>query len=286
MSDYSPPGKPMNPLVGLRFFLLLDAGWRAFIWSFSGTVTAYIVLKYQIWPKHYTGLDDILSRPFRSTYELAQIGVAWVVIYNIVYVLLLALQRAPIPTPREGRYSMTPGKAPNWNIISSCFIAVLSKARYHAPFPGFLVFNIANLPPFVWIMGRVFGPRSKSCYIMDPILLDPHLTTIGRNVTFGYGTIVAGHSQERDTIIISRTVIEDDVLFGGNVIIYGGCKIGKGAVILGGAVVPPFTTIGENELWGGLPARKIKTLPPYERREHTDEAMEELMRAQAAEKSR
>ncbi len=286
MSDMSHPGKPMNPLTGLRFFLLLDAGWRAFIWSFSGTVTAYIVLKYQIWPKHYTGLDDILSRPFRSTYELAQIGVAWVVIYNMVYVLLLALQRAPIPTPREGRYSMTPGKAPNLNIISSCFIAVLSKARYHAPFPGFLVFNIANLPPFVWIMGRVFGPRSKSCYIMDPILLDPHLTTIGRNVTFGYGTIVAGHSQERDTIIISRTVIEDDVLFGGNVIIYGGCKIGKGAVILGGAVVPPFTTIGENELWGGLPAKKIKTMPPYERRERTDEAMEELMRAQAADKSR
>ena len=213
---------------------------------------------------------------------MAQIGVAWVVLYNMVYVLFLALQRAMIPTPREGRYRLEPGKLPNWNIVSSCFIAVLSKARYHAPFPGFLVFNVANLPPFVWLMGRIFGPRSQSCYIIDPLLLDPHLTTIGRNVTFGYGTIVAAHSQERDTIIISKTVIEDDVLFGGNVIIYGGCKIGKGAVILGGAVVPPFTTIGENELWGGLPAKRIKTLPPYEQRARADEAMEELMRNDAA----
>jgi len=282
MADPLKPAKPLDPIIGLRFFLLLDAGWRAFIWSFSGTVTAYIILKFQIWPKHYTGLDDILSRPFRSTYELAQIGVAWVVLYNIVYVLFLAFQRALIPTPKDGRYRLVPGKAPNWNIISSCFIAVLTKARYHAPFPGFLVFNIANFPPFVWIMGRIFGPRSRSCYIIDPVLLDPHLTTIGRNVTFGFGTIVAAHSQERDTIIISRTVIEDDVLFGGNVIVYGGCTIKKGAVILGGAVVPPFTTIGENELWGGLPAKRIKTLPPYEQRERAHEALEELMRTDSA----
>lgn len=278
MTDHSKPTKPLDPMPGLRWFLVMDGGWRTFIWAWAGTLTLAIVFRYRLWPE-FPGIDAVLDRWGHYTWKYANVTVGWVVLYNIVYVLLLAVQRVVIKTPKEGRYRLEPGKIPNWNIVSSCFIAVLTKARYHAPFPGFLVFNIANIPPFVWIMGRVFGPRSRSCYIIDPLLLDPHLTTIGRNVTFGYGTIVAAHSQERDTIIIRKTVIEDDVLFGGNVIVYGGCTIKRGAVVLGGAVVPPFTTIGENELWGGLPAKKIKTMPPYEERDRADAAMEELMKA-------
>ena len=112
-------------------------------------------------------------------------------------------------------------------------------------------------------MGPVFGPKSRSCYVVDPLVLDPHMTEIGRNVTIGFRAIVTAHAQERDAVIYQKVVIEDNVLLGGDCKVYGGCRIKRGAVVLAGAVVTPGTVIGENELWGGMPARKIKDLSPY-----------------------
>lgn len=51
-------------------------------------------------------------------------------------------------------------------------------------------------------------------------------------------------------------VIEEDVWCGANVTILKGVTIGKGSVIAAGAVVTK--SVGEYEIWGGVPARKIK----------------------------
>ena len=51
-------------------------------------------------------------------------------------------------------------------------------------------------------------------------------------------------------------IIEEDVWCGANVTILKGVTIGKGSVIAAGAVVTK--NVGENEIWGGVPARKIK----------------------------
>lgn len=55
---------------------------------------------------------------------------------------------------------------------------------------------------------------------------------------------------------IKKLVVEDDVWIGDGAILVGGISIGKGAIIAAGAVVtkdvPPC------EIWGGVPARKIK----------------------------
>lgn len=52
------------------------------------------------------------------------------------------------------------------------------------------------------------------------------------------------------------TIIEDDVWIGHNATIIGGVTIGKGSIIAAGSVVtkdvPPC------EVWGGIPAKKIK----------------------------
>lgn len=50
--------------------------------------------------------------------------------------------------------------------------------------------------------------------------------------------------------------IEEDVWCGANVTILKGVAIGKGSVIAAGAVVTK--NVGEYEIWGGTPARKIK----------------------------
>lgn len=51
-------------------------------------------------------------------------------------------------------------------------------------------------------------------------------------------------------------VIEEDVWCGANVTILKGVHIEKGSVIAAGAVVTK--DVGEYEIWGGIPAKKIK----------------------------
>jgi acetyltransferase-like isoleucine patch superfamily enzyme len=78
----------------------------------------------------------------------------------------------------------------------------------------------------------------------------------------GFNATVAAHYQDRDSLTIKRTIIEDDVAVGGHAVIYGGVHIKQGTVIGAGAIVLPNTVIGPNEFWGGVPARKIRDLPP------------------------
>ena len=181
----------------------------------------------------------------------------WIVVFNVAYVLVLLGLRLLFPMPQEGRYPKDAGKLDR-NLLWARLTAALNKARYQAPFPAFLVFYVANLPPLVWWMAPVFGPRSRSCFATEPNILDPHLVKIGRNVVIGYNATIGGHYQERDVWVIKRTIIEDEVVIGGHAVIYGGVHIKRGAVIGGGAIVLPNTVVGEGEFWGGVPAKKLR----------------------------
>ncbi len=243
---------------GLRWFLVLDLFTRLFIWCVAMFLAAAAFSALRIWP-----LGSPLAADLPQVWRWAVATGRFVILFNLVYVAELVVLRLPIPTPHEGRYD-TRSRIPGRQVLWSCLLAVLTKARYEAPFPGFLVFHFANLPPLVWLMGPVFGPRSRSAYVTDPHVLDPHLVTLGRNVVIGFNATVAGHYQERDAVIFRRTVIEDDVLVGGHAVIFGGVHIRSGSMIGAGAVVLPGTTVGPNEFWAGVPARKIRDLPSVE----------------------
>ena len=66
------------------------------------------------------------------------------------------------------------------------------------------------------------------------------------------------------------TVIEDDVWIGHNSTIIAGVNIGKGSIITAGAVVTK--DIPPCEIWGGVPAKKIKDrfLTVAEKEKHLD----------------
>lgn len=57
--------------------------------------------------------------------------------------------------------------------------------------------------------------------------------------------------------IKGKIVIGKDVWLGCNVVVLKGVTIGDGAVVAAGAVVN--TSIPSNEIWGGIPAKFIKT---------------------------
>lgn len=242
----------------LQAFLLLDVFVRLFIWSLSLTITATVMNRLNLWPS---------APPWHATWavywEWSQAISLAILLFNIAYVAILVALRIPIPNPREGRYELR-GRRIDLQLIRAAFAAIITKARYEAPFPAFLVHQVCSLPPMSWLVGPTLGPRSKSCNITQPIIGDPHLTALGRNVVIGYGASMASHVQDRDGVTIARTEIGDEVLVGAHALIYGGCRIGRGATILGGAVVKPFTEVGPNEVWGGVPAVKIKEMPAIE----------------------
>jgi hypothetical protein len=192
----------------------------------------------------------------------------FVVVYNLVYVAELVGLRLLIPTPRPGVYATNRALRP-WHprdrqLVWSCLIATLTKARYEAPFPAFLVFHLSNLPPMRWLMGPIFGPRSRSCYVSEPLILDPSFVEIGRNVVIGSHASIAGHIQVPDMVQIRKTTIEDDCLIGANALIFGGVQVKRGSMVAGGSVVPPYTVIGPYEYWSGVPAVKVRDLRPEE----------------------
>jgi acetyltransferase-like isoleucine patch superfamily enzyme len=132
----------------------------------------------------------------------------------------------------------------------------LTKARYHAPFPAFLVQQLGNIQPFRWLLGLGIGPRTKTSFFLDPTLMDPWALTIGKNVNIGFGTTITAHIQEHDYVMVDPVVIEDNVMIGAHSAIACGVRIKRGAYVEPFAVVKPGEVIGEGELWAGRPAKK------------------------------
>ena len=90
---------------------------------------------------------------------------------------------------------------------------------------------------------------------------------LGRNSAFAQNTVVvaSNHAVGDDDRLRTgwdetRTgvIVGDNVWVGANCVILAGTRIGQGAVIAAGAVVNGDVPAGE--LWGGVPARRIKSL--------------------------
>lgn len=73
---------------------------------------------------------------------------------------------------------------------------------------------------------------------------------IGNNVSIGHNAIVHGCK------------IHDNVLVGMGAIVMDDCLIEKNSIIGAGSVVTQGTIIKSGEVWGGIPAQKIKDITP------------------------
>jgi hypothetical protein len=265
------PPKSQNPSVALQLVLLLDIFVRTMIWAIAMSVTL-LVLSRTAFVR--TASWETL-KTWSGAWACATTFTNFILLFNVAYVLTLVIVRLPFPSPQSGVYRTDRGL--DRNIILSGFLGVLTKARFHAPFPAFLVGQIASIMPFRWLLSRTMGPRTRSSFFLDPNVIDPWGTQIGKNVTIGFGSTITCHLQERDYIIIDRVVIEDDVSIGAYAGISGGVHIKRGAVIEPYAAIKPRTVVGEYEFWGGRPAYLKATLRPgrTERRAPEPKAPEE-----------
>ena len=236
----------------LQAVVALDVVVRLALWGGALALTTGAFTALDAWPAR-----GPIGADLRQAAAWAWCLAGWVILFNVIYVAELVVVRLLVPTPKEGRYPTGDGARPHRQLLWALLVGLLSKARYFAPFPGFLVFHIANLPPMVWLMRAVFGPKSRSCYFGEPKIIDPSFVEIGRNVIIGINTTIAGHYQTQDAVVIKRTIIEDDMLIGGHAGIAGGVHLKAGCMIGAGAIVLPETVVGPNEFWAGVPAKRI-----------------------------
>lgn len=73
---------------------------------------------------------------------------------------------------------------------------------------------------------------------------------IGNSVSIGHNAIVHG------------CTIHDNVLIGMGAIVMDGCVVESHSIVGAGSVVTQGTYIKSGEVWGGIPARKIKDISP------------------------
>jgi acetyltransferase-like isoleucine patch superfamily enzyme len=92
-------------------------------------------------------------------------------------------------------------------------------------------------------------------------LLDPPLTRIGGNTIIGHDAVIFAHVIEGARLELKTVVIGDAVTIGATAVVMAGVRIGDHAIVSAGAVVTKDTVIAAGEIWGGVPARRLKAAP-------------------------
>ena len=123
--------------------------------------------------------------------------------------------------------------------------------RYAGP----LVFVV---PPFIVLLGARVGKN----FVLAGRLYNPDLFEAGDNVMIGGYAVVTGHLSDRGDLVFGRVVLGDNCVIGGMSFIMPGVTIGEGATVAAGAVVPKGAVIPPGEIWGGVPAKRIRAAQP------------------------
>ncbi len=89
-------------------------------------------------------------------------------------------------------------------------------------------------------------------------ILDPALTELGDNCIIGHDAVLFSHAIEGSSFALLKIKVDDNVTIGAHAIIMAGVVIEEGAIVSAGSVVLKNTRILKNEIWGGIPAKKIK----------------------------
>jgi len=112
--------------------------------------------------------------------------------------------------------------------------------------------------PIVRLIYLALGARLGANTYSAGALLDPPLTRIGSNTIIGHDAAIFAHVIEGSRLELKAVVIGDTVTIGAKAVVMAGVHIGDNAIVSAGAVVIKDTRIGAGEIWGGIPARKIK----------------------------
>lgn len=112
--------------------------------------------------------------------------------------------------------------------------------------------------PLMRLVYQALGTRMGANTYSAGVILDPPLTELGANCIIGHDAVLFSHAIEGRHFALSRIKTGDNVTIGATAVIMSGVTIGDGAIVSAGSVVLKDTKIGPGEIWGGVPAKRIK----------------------------
>ncbi|MBI3893360.1 MAG: acyltransferase [Candidatus Wallbacteria bacterium] len=163
-------------------------------------------------------------------------------------VLVAALRRLTMLDLRPGRYAYISRESFRW----ASYNALILLVRF--TFMNFMRVT-PLLPAFHRAMGAEIGPGVQ---INTNVMADSCLLTIGSDSVIGGDVTLICHSAERGELVLAPTRIGSRVTVGLMAVVLPGVEIGDGATVAAHSVVPKGTRIPPGELWGGVPARRIR----------------------------
>lgn len=114
------------------------------------------------------------------------------------------------------------------------------------------------LSPLANAYYRMLGMKiGKNCLINSSSISDPCMIELGDNVTIGGSATIMGHYAGKDYLNIKKVVFKNGASIGAKAIVLAGVTVGENSTVLPNSYVPPNTVIPNNEIWGGVPAKKI-----------------------------
>ncbi|QBQ54466.1 DapH/DapD/GlmU-related protein [Nitrosococcus wardiae] len=127
-----------------------------------------------------------------------------------------------------------------------------------------LIRNYFIPTPLMRILYLALGTKLGSNTYSAGVILDPPLTEAGTNTIIGHDAVLFSHAIESRRLSHARIKIGNNVTIGAKSIIMAGVTIEDGAIVAAGAVVKKSTHIGPGELWGGNPAKRLRTQQKFD----------------------
>lgn len=113
--------------------------------------------------------------------------------------------------------------------------------------------------PLMRLIYLALGARLGQNTYSSGIILDPPLVIIGANSIVGQYALLVPHVIEGGRLAHYQIRIGNNVTIGAHAVVLAGVSIGDNAIIATGAIVSKNSQIGSDEVWGGIPARRLRT---------------------------
>jgi len=178
--------------------------------------------------------------------------VAFFILQTLFTLIALKILRIVLPM-KEGTYNYQdhPLACFGWNLYGFLCITHLNL------FYDKILLPIPFRKGFYQLMGSSIG---GGIIPISGQLLDPHLITLGTNSHIGEDAMLTPHAVTSDNkLYIAKITIGPNAMIGVKSTLMPGVKVGEGAMINAMSLVTMNTVIPANEIWGGIPARKLKT---------------------------
>lgn len=162
------------------------------------------------------------------------------IVYRLIFLKIAPLQTGEIPKNSQQEF------------IYHLYLLFFLILFYPVMRGGFMPVPIMKL--VYQMLGAKLGENTYS----SGIILDPIFVTVGNNSIIGQYALIIPHVIEREKLAHYNIKIGNNVTIGAHSVIMTNVTIEDNAIVSVGAVVTKNTHIGEGEVWGGVPARRLK----------------------------